>query len=948
MSKLRRPTLLFLAAVLIAGLMASSRATEAASKTWDGDSGDGLWSTALNWSGDTVPQSTDVVLISGDAGVVRLDVDFTVEGGIEIGSFSLADVDTLVVDPGVTLTIDAPGQTSNLVNRSGQLINNGVIQNNRQFRAQLGGAITNNPGATFNNTSTLFVSGLPADVMVTNNVGATFTGTAGTIEIGRISFPVGNSLNNAGSFIYSGAIKLAATLTNSATLDNSGGSLQILCQGGNVGTFINTGTFIPGSLSEQCKVWDNDSGDGLWSNPVNWSLDTKPSGSGTVRIHGEGGADTTVTMDEDYTQVFGTIEIGQQFSPVVKSTLIIAPGVSTTIGQFANIFMRSSTLTNRGTLTNNRNLLMDGRPDAFGPAIFNNEGLLVNNLTFNLDQQSVLENDGQVDNQGTTRNDGTINNYCGALITGPGTVSGRNAVVEFLCVPDVIAPPDGSTTQDDKPDLVWENDEELRAVTMAPRLVGPTNPTVPIELVALSLVSAEPLGPLSDGDYEWRVTSELASEYSPGYPFVSSPIDSSVFSFTVEAGNNAPVAQDASDSTDEDVPLNGALSATDLDDDPLSFSLVSAMPASQGSVTVQVNGDFLYMPAPNFNGQTSFTFKANDGTEDSNVATVTITVVAVNDAPTAQANGPYEVDEGSTITLDGSGSDIENDPLSFAWDLDNDGQFDDSTLEDPPFTGLDGPAAVTVRLQVCDTSQACGVDTATVTVNNVAPTADAGADQTVFKNELVNLSGTWTDPAGSLDDPYSWEWDLDGDTAADVWGTALFPGPVGQTTVFALEGTYDLTFTIEDKDGDSDEDTVRITVVNRPLDCSNAGPSVETIWPPNHKMVAVSILGVTDGDGEAITISIDSIFQDEPLNTTSDGNTEIDGDGVGSDAALVRAERAGSKKVPGNGRVYYITYTADDGHGGQCSDTVEVGVPHDQGKQKVPVGDGPLFDSTGP
>jgi hypothetical protein len=85
---------------------------------------------------------------------------------------------------------------------------------------------------------------------------------------------------------------------------------------------------------------------------------------------------------------------------------------------------------------------------------------------------------------------------------------------------------------------------------------------------------------------------------------------------------------------------------------------------------------------------------------------------------------------------------------------------------------------------------------------------------------------------------------------------------------------------------------------------------------------------------------------DEPTNTSGDGNTAIDGAGVGTDTAEVRAERTGDKKVPGNGRVYHIGFTADDGNGGSCSGTVSVGVPHDQGKNTVLVDDGPLYDST--
>ena len=87
-------------------------------------------------------------------------------------------------------------------------------------------------------------------------------------------------------------------------------------------------------------------------------------------------------------------------------------------------------------------------------------------------------------------------------------------------------------------------------------------------------------------------------------------------------------------------------------------------PPSNGSLgAVATNGKVNYTPNPNFNGTDSFTFKVNDGTVDSSVATVTITVTAVNDTPTATAQS-ITVDEDirdNTITL--AGRDIDGNAL---------------------------------------------------------------------------------------------------------------------------------------------------------------------------------------------------------------------------------------------------------------------------------------------
>jgi hypothetical protein len=57
-------------------------------------------------------------------------------------------------------------------------------------------------------------------------------------------------------------------------------------------------------------------------------------------------------------------------------------------------------------------------------------------------------------------------------------------------------------------------------------------------------------------------------------------------------------------------------------------------------------------------------------------------------------------------------------------------------------------------------------------------------------------------------------------------------------------------------------------------------------------------------------------------------------------------ERAGSKRVQGNDRMYHISFHADDGKGAACSGTVRAGVPHDQGKHSILVDGGPKYDST--
>jgi hypothetical protein len=178
-----------------------------------------------------------------------------------------------------------------------------------------------------------------------------------------------------------------------------------------------------------------------------------------------------------------------------------------------------------------------------------------------------------------------------------------------------------------------------------------------------------------------------------------------------------------------------------------------------------------------------------------------------------------------------------------------------------------------------------------------------------------------------------------------VDGTDPVTCSVASGATFAL-GTTTVTCTSTDQHGNTSTASFTVTVTNAAPVCQVNRP-MQILWPPNHQLVSINpLVAVTDADGDVITITVLSIRQDELTNDTGDGNTAIDGYGVGSGIARVRAERIGDPKKPGNGRVYYISYTATDNVGASCTGTMTAGVPHDQGGKATPIGDGPTYDST--
>jgi prepilin-type N-terminal cleavage/methylation domain-containing protein len=115
--------------------------------------------------------------------------------------------------------------------------------------------------------------------------------------------------------------------------------------------------------------------------------------------------------------------------------------------------------------------------------------------------------------------------------------------------------------------------------------------------------------------------------------------------YTITITSPAPIAVADSYTTAEDTPLSPAapgVLANDTDAQGLPLTAILVSGVSNGTLTLNSNGSFTYTPNLNFNGTDSFTYKANNGSFDSNVVTVSLTVTAVNDAPVNSVPGPQE------------------------------------------------------------------------------------------------------------------------------------------------------------------------------------------------------------------------------------------------------------------------------------------------------------------
>jgi hypothetical protein len=220
-------------------------------------------------------------------------------------------------------------------------------------------------------------------------------------------------------------------------------------------------------------------------------------------------------------------------------------------------------------------------------------------------------------------------------------------------------------------------------------------------------------------------------------------------------------------------------------------------------------------------------------------------------------------------------------------------------------------------------------------------------------------TGTWTvvHNSGVLDAVWgfvTWNASTPGDSSLQVFAASSTDGltfsPEESVTngadLSVLNGQY-LRVRVQFNRATTGESPILydLTILaNRPPDCTNAAPNISVLWPPNHQWVPVTVNGVTDPDGDTVVILFTSIRQDEPVDTYGDGRFTPDGMGVGTGTAQLRAERSGTAKAPGNGRVYTLTFTATDPYGLVCQGAVKVGMPHNVGRP--PIDDGPMYDST--
>ncbi|UJF20371.1 tandem-95 repeat protein (plasmid) [Vibrio sp. SS-MA-C1-2] len=297
---------------------------------------------------------------------------------------------------------------------------------------------------------------------------------------------------------------------------------------------------------------------------------------------------------------------------------------------------------------------------------------------------------------------------------------------------------------------------------------------VPTEDITVTTIQAD--GTETSSTTHLEFTSENSNDAIPLTDELIA-IDPDITTKPLSTSEDQPITISASDLLSND---------SDIDGDTVSISAVNAIDDTHGTVSLDLNGDILFTPNADYNGEASFSYTVTDGNGSTDSATVSVQVEAVNDGPDVSGDLSSSVVEDNAIILTqddllANASDIEGDNLtaadlsaSHATIVDNlDGTF--TVTADPDFNG-----EIAVSFNISDgTEQVSSTLNLTVFPDNDAPvissaTSTTGTEDTSFVLTQAELLGNASD--------------IDGDnlTASNLSGENV-------VIVDNLDGTYTLT-----------------------------------------------------------------------------------------------------------------------------------------------------------
>ena len=467
-----------------------------------------------------------------------------------------------------------------------------------------------------------------------------------------------------------------------------------------------------------------------------------------------------------------------------------------------------------------------------------------------------------------------------------------------------VAVADTDTTAEDVPVTtnVLANDTGLADVPLTVTIAAaPANGTAVVN-AANNTVTYTPNADFSGTDtYDYTVTD------------VDLENSTATVTVTVTAVNDAPAAADDPATTNEDTAVTIDVLANDTDVDVGDVLTVANLgtltPPGNGTVVLNPDQTVTYTPDTGFLGVDTFTYTANDGQADSNVATVTVTVNAVPVASDATPTTDEDVSVGITL----SGSDVETCELAFSIvsrpsngtlsaitdaactvGTPNTDSASVTYTPNPDFNGTD-----TFTYTVNDGFADSAPGTVTVTVNPVNDTPVANPDTDTTDDDVPVTTDVLANDTGLGDTPLTVTV-----TTAPANGTAVVnpDNTVTYTPNADFSGTDSYDYTVTDADLEASTATVNVTI-NAVNDAPVAADDAYSVDEDDALTVA-TVDGVlandTDVEGDTITAVLVSDVSNGTLSLASDGSFTYtpDADFNGTDSFTYTANDATDASEP--------------------------------------------------
>ena len=325
----------------------------------------------------------------------------------------------------------------------------------------------------------------------------------------------------------------------------------------------------------------------------------------------------------------------------------------------------------------------------------------------------------------------------------------------------------------------------------------------------------------SNGSDSFRfIVSDGSSQSSPATVNVA-----------ISAVNDAPVAESADITVEEDGQYNGVLSASDVDGDSLTYSLASGSEKGTVIITNSATGAFTYSPDANASGSDSFSFKANDGSLNSENGEVRITINGVNDSPVAIA-AAFSLDEDTSYSGQLAGTDSDGDTLTYT--ITGNGSFGEAIITNPtdgsfiytPDSDVHGEDSFTFAVNDGTTTSVEATVSVMISAVNDAPIANGLSVNTI---EDTSYTGQLT-----ASDP-------DGDTLTysvvinPTEGTVAINNPQTGTFTYTpnggATGSDSFSFTVSDGLTDAPAAVVNVNVYDANTKISVFGDASDSDYP---------------------------------------------------------------------------------------------------------------------